>query len=234
MSASYLGTFPVKREISRNVDADGIVSASLLITDQEANIIASSPALDSEYELDVSLRVSQVEISYLQNGLAQAVVLAQGAPAEVFARVQVSVGGPLIYGLAPGVGSLEGFPNFSPTNGQVVEVTFAAVRGTENDIYAEFYAQVMPESIRGTSLPRAARAPGPMEEPSSSTPLPPSIPGAPPALPINNTDGLTSGFYSGFRCGHVSFEPAGGASRVRLYYRESGWLIRSGRVVFEV
>jgi len=234
MSASYFGTFPVKREVSRSFDADGIITASMLIVDREADIASSAPSIDDAYELDGNLLVTQVNITRSGNGLAEAVVAASGPPLNPTARVSVKVGGPLIYGLASGTAIPLGLPlQHHPTNGQIVEVYFAASRGQENEIYEQYFGLPMPREVLGASLPRPAAEARTLTQDDNLAPFPPSIlpPGFLPMLPFPATS-TVQGAYRGFVCRDISFEPRGSALAVVLFFRETGQLIIETNEIF--
>lgn len=234
MSASYLGTFPVKRLLSSQQDANGVLTASASIVDREGDISSHVPAINSEFEFDTNLWVTSADVSYPGNGLAEVTVAASGPPVVSTARVFVTPGGPRIYGLrSSGLAPLGGltFPTgYHPTNGQSVEVTFVTSADQSEQMVITYLGAQMPSSILDTELPAPAARRGPILD-STLQPPPVTVPGITPGV-SQEVPRSFQGNYGGFVCKDVILQPQGRALLVRLVFREEGFLIVNGTTLF--
>lgn len=235
MSASYFGSFPVTRVLSDVVSEEGVRVITVSETHEESTAAAAVPAVHSLYSGNGNFSVTQANLTYTGNGLAEVVYSVAGPVDNPPALVQITSGAPLIYGLSPGIEpDSNGFPRYSAGGGQSVEVTFCDSKDSKETVIANNYRNPMPTEFLGVSLPLPARTPGPITEAGAAgnrIPSPDPFPGLPPpGFPQPSF----SGYYAGFICTDVIMRQQGSALVVRLIYKESGWLtdLRNGRTIF--
>lgn len=232
MSASYFGTFPVKRELNTGRTMNGVRTASMSIVDKEDNITAHLPVIGSEYEYDTSLWITSANLSYSGNGLAEVTISAAGPSTDASPRVFLAPGAPLIYGLSPGVATQSsGLPLFSQNGGQSVEVSFCDIVGNQENLISTYYRLPMPSSVGGVSLPVPARSPGPITPVASTARVPVPDPFGGNQPPGSNPPEFT-GYYGGFVCTDLIMQPEGRALVVRAIFKETGWVTAGSGTVF--
>lgn len=214
MSASYLGTFPVKAVTSTDVIPPGVRTSSARIVGREADVADLIPSVNSTYEFDSSLWVTQAAVVYPGNGFGEISITAAGPDPSASTVVEIQPGSPLIYGLADENGSGEQVNSddiplrYGPNYGTAVKVTFVTEAGQEKQILEQYAQKIMPNSVLGVSLPVPARGPGPW----------------PQLYRPNTFTTLYIGSYKGWLCRDVTMQRQGRALVVSLFFKESGRL----------
>ena len=223
MSATYYGSLPVKRIVSTNIVGQGILIKTQKITANRDSASSLMPAINSVFEDDSSLWVTDAKIDDQQNGLSEITVVAQGPADNSSTTLEMQPGGPLIYGFgqvtqspislgfspAP---SQSDYPSMaSPFAGATVKVSFIDLAGQENQIIESYSYKKMPETINGISLP-SYKDPG--------------VYGNGILLPINGQPPVPDWrvFYKGYICKDIQIQRQGSALAVSLYFKESGFL----------
>lgn len=214
MSASYFGTFPVKTVISTEVIPPGVRTSTARIVDGEASAPGLLPAVNSVYEFDNTLWVTQASLAYSGNGFGEISISAAGPDPSATTAVEIQPGSPLIYGLADenGVGDQldsNGIPiRYGSNFGVAVKVSFVTEAGQEKEILLQYAQKLMPAAINNVDIPAPARAPGPW----------------PQLYRPGTFTSLYLGSYKGWLCRDVIMQRQGRALVVHLFFKESGRL----------
>jgi hypothetical protein len=219
MSATYYGSLPVKRIVSTNIVGQGILIKTQKITASRDSASSLMPAINSVFEDDSSLWVTDAKIDDQQNGLSEITVVAQGPADNSSTTLEMQPGGPLIYGFGQFIQSwipLPGQSDYpvmaSPSAGATVKVSFIDLAGQENQIIGSYSYKQMPRTINGITLP-SYKDPGIY----GSAILLPS-----PGIPFPDPNWRVT--YKGYICKDIQIQRQGAALAVSLYFKESGYL----------
>jgi hypothetical protein len=239
MSATYYGSYPVKRKTGSYADQNGIQFSSMQIVAQQSNAVCYLPSIGSVYEYDSSLAVTRAEMTEAQNGLTEINVTAAGPSPNAKPIVRINPGAPLIYGLTKetkqstsweNTGTIKPsaytskqnpIPNGHPTAGVEIGVTFVAQDTERASVIETYNRKIMPAAINGVALPTPAQGPLSFTEFENQ-----SIAGlsATGQLPISQFPRLEVVYY-GFKCVNMRVESTGAALLVTLNYQESGYYV---------
>ena len=213
----------MKRIVSTNIVGQGILIKTQKITANRDSALSLMPAINSVFEDDSSLWVTDAKIDDQQNGLSEITVVAQG-PADNFSTtLEMQPGGPLIYGFGQvtqspislgfsSAPSQSDYPSMaSPSAGSTVKVSFIDLAGQENQIIETYSYNQMPATINGISLP-SYKDPGIY---GNALLLPT------PGIPIPDPDWRV--IYKGYVCKDIQIQRQGSALGVSLYFKESGY-----------
>jgi len=222
MSAQYYGSYPVKRITAISIVGQGILIKTQKIVCKSSEVDSYFPTINSVFEDDSSLWVTDVKIDDQQNGLAEITVVAQGPTSNPSTTVEIQPGGPFIYGLGgtnqvvAGSWAVENQQNYpsmaNPSSGATVKVSFIDLAGQENQIIGTYSYNQMPATINSVSLP-SYKEPGTY---GNALLLP--IPGQ--GFPVPDW----KVFYKGYICKDIQIQRQGSALAVSLYFKESGFL----------
>lgn len=215
MSATYYGTFPVKKVTSYGPQGLGVLVSTASIVAPTASISSYVPAINSVYEFDANLWVTNAEVDFKDNGLAEVKITAAGPSLQPSTTIEYQPGGPFIYGLS-GTGTRKVFPNYSPTGGIVIKVTFVDKVANEKQIIETYLRKPMPAYVNGIALPDPGVSPGEWDE-------------FPHTCNYSNGQSiimnLVRGSYDGFVCKDVTINRMGSAIQASLFFKESGKLL---------
>lgn len=222
MSASYLGSLPVKRATNSFVDENGVLFASMSIISSAASAPLYLPSLGSAYELNSSLAVTRADITHNPTGLSEIIVTAAGPSANARPFYRIQPGAPRIYGLKTSQPVPEPYPYHSSSGGVSVEVTLVATESDRQTILNTYLRGVMPSSIYGLTLPEPASPPRDLTIVDDWSPV--------QGLPdVNQPKTRAVGYYLGFICMQIRLDLQGSALVAVLSYQESGFMdVRSG------
>lgn len=235
MSASYYGTFPVKTVISTSVMGNGILSSTAKIIAKEGDGEDLIPDINSSYEFDSRLWVTQASLSQSGNGFDEINITAMGPVVNPSTTAEVQPGGPLIWGLGGSSGGLatrgaDDFPaRFGSNIGSTVKVSFVDNAGQEGSLISAYQDLLMPDSIGGIALPLQNKQPGFYETSEKIT-------------RNNQVFAFRRMNYRGFIGRDFQMQRMGSALSVSIVFRESGTIeqfeptsatVSSYRVIFE-
>jgi hypothetical protein len=224
MSAQYYGSYPVKRITAISIVGQGVLIKTQKIVCKSSEVDSYFPTINSVFEDDSSLWVTDAKIDDQQNGLSEITVVAQGPADNSSTTMEVQPGGPLIYGLGGvaqspifwGISTTpdqSDYPSMvSPSAGATVKVSFIDLAGQENQIIESYSYKKMPATINSVSLP-SYKEPGTY---GNAILLP--IPGQGFPVPDWRV------FYKGYICKDIQIQRQGSALAVSLYFKESGFL----------
>lgn len=215
MAATYLGSFPVKKVTSYGPQGLGVLVSTASIVAPTASISSYVPAINSVYEFDANLWVTNAEVDFKDNGLAEVKITATGPSLQPSTTIEYQPGGPFIYGLS-GTGTRKVMPDYSPTGGIVIKVTFVDKVENEKQIIETYLRKSMPSSINGISLPEPGISPGTWDPFTTTCGLPNG------QSLINN---IVEGYYNGFVCRDLTINRMGKAIQASLFFKESGKLL---------
>jgi len=218
MSASHLGTFPVKTVLSDSITEPGVRTSTAKIVVKEGEGTALLPLPGSVYEFNSSLWVTQAELSKPSIGLEEISISAAGPAGSSFTTVEIQPGGPLIWGLsqdnADGQNwSSASFPaRFGANMGTTIQVRFISVAGNERTIADQYQNKLIPSSVNNVALPSPWKSPGTYNGSEiifGGQPIPAQIL-----------------YYFGFLCRDIQMQRQGRALVVTLFFRESGKIMQ--------
>jgi hypothetical protein len=222
MSATYYGSLPINRIVSTNIVGQGILIKTQKITANRDSASSLMPAINSVFEDDSSLWVTDAKIDDQQNGLSEITVVAQGPSSNPSTTLEIQPGGPFIYGLTDGqivnaltagTGYYQDYPSgANPLSGSTVKVSFVSYAGQENSLISTYSYKAMPTSINGIILPRY-KSPGTYGN-LILVPL--------PSQGFPSPDWRLT--YKGYICKDIQIQRQGAALAVSLYFKESGYL----------
>jgi hypothetical protein len=243
MSATYYGSYPVKKKIGSYADQNGIQFSSMQIVAKQSDAASYLPSIGSVYEYDSNLAVTRAEMTEAQNGLTEINVTAAGPSINAKPIVRINPGAPLIYGLTKenkqstsweNAGTANPFaaisrknpiPTENPTAGVEIVVTFVAQDTQRASVIETYNRKIMPTSINGVALPTPAQIPINFTEYQNNNltglPWQGQLTGfglVPSLQPIPDY----SVFYYGFKCVNMRIESTGAALLIALNYQESG------------
>ena len=222
MSATYYGSLPVKRIVSTNIVGQGILIKTQKITASRDSASSLMPAINSVFEDDSSLWVTDSKLDDQSNGFAEITVVAQGPTSNPSTTLEIQPGGPFIYGLGGtnqvvagswAVENQQDYPSMAnPSSGATVKVSFIDLAGQENQIIGTYSYNQMPATINGISLP-SYKDPGIY---GNALLLPT------PGIPIPDPNWRVT--YKGYVCKDIQIQRQGSALGVSLYFKESGFM----------
>jgi len=223
MSAQYYGSYPVKRITAVSIVGQGVLIKTQKIVCKSSEVDSYLPTINSVFEDDSSLWVTDAKIDDQQNGLSEITVVAQGPADNSSTTLEMQPGGPLIYGFGQitqspislgfsSAPSQSDYPSMaSPFAGATVKVSFIDLAGQENQIIESYSYKKMPEKINDISLP-SYKSPG--------------VYGNEILLPVNGQPPVPDWrvVYKGYICKDIQIQRQGSALAVSLYFKESGFL----------
>lgn len=216
MSATYYGTFPVKKVTSYGPQGMGVVVSTASIVAPSASISSYVPEINTIYEFDSNLWVTNAQVDFKDNGLAEVKITAAGPSQQPSTTVEYQPNGPFIYGLqGPVEPDLEPMPNYSPSGGITIKVSFVDNVQNERNIISNYKNLPMPSSINGVELPAQITKTGEwtkLTHECHNTNRP------------NYKVDISSGTYNGYICKDVAISRMGSAIYINLYFKESGRL----------
>jgi hypothetical protein len=221
MSAQYYGSYPVKRITAISIVGQGILIKTQKIVCKSSEVDSYLPTINSVFEDDSSLWVTDVKIDDQQNGLAEITVVAQGPTSNPSTMVEIQPGGVFIAGLKV-LGEITSYPPASPSSGTTVKISFVDSVNNESNIISTYSLAPMPSQINGISLP-------PYTEPGiyGNISLDQYRLYESQNYRGNNNLNLDQNYritYRGYICKDIHTQRQGSALSVALYYKESGYL----------
>jgi len=237
MSATYYGSYPVKKKTGSYADQNGIQFSSMQIVAKQSDAASYLPSIGSVYEYDSNLAVTRAEMTEAQNGLTEISVTAAGPSPNAKPIVRINPGAPLIYGLTKETkqstswqssSTISPFlipnqqnpmPSGHPTAGVEIVVTFVAQATERSSVIDTYNRQSMPSSINGVSLPSPAQAPISFTEYVNN-----NLTGVLTNQTVQTEIPLYQVAYYGFKCINMRVETTGAALLIALNYQESGYL----------
>lgn len=212
MSATYLGTFPVRKIVSANIIGQGILVKTEKIIVSRNDASSYVPEINSPFIQDSNLWVTDAKLDYQDNGLAEITVVAHGKNENSSTTVEIQPGGVFISGLLVKE-ELTLNPPANSSSGATVKVSFVDSVNNEADVISTYSLEPMPSEINGIRLP-----------PYTS----PGIYGNPSLIAgPNNNDIPNPNYritYKGYICKDIQTQRHGSALSVSLFYKESGFL----------
>ena len=212
MSATYLGTFPVRKIVSANIIGQGILVKTEKIIVSRNDASSYVPEINSPFIEDSNLWVTDAKLDYQDNGLAEITVVAHGKNTTSSTTLEIQPSSPFIYGLSNGNADTSIVPVASPSGGSTVKVSFVDTAGNEGSIISQYSLFAMPSSINGVDLP-SYTSPGIYGNTNINIPGSNQIPSPDWRLT-----------YKGYICKDIQMQRQGSAVAVSLFFKESGYL----------
>lgn len=207
-----MGAFPVRKIVSTNIIGQGILVKTEKIIVPRDSAASYVPEINSEFVQDNNLWVTDSNLEYREDGLAEITVVAHGKNENSSTTVEIQPGGVFISGLLVKQ-ELNLYPPANSSSGATVKVSFVDSVNNEADVISTYSLERMPSEINGISLPPYT-SPGIYGNLSlGSGPYNDQIPS--PNWRIT---------YKGYICKDIQTQRHGSALSVSLFYKESGFL----------